>query len=88
MELLALLALYGIWNWLMWVGVYKGYQPEQPIYFSLTKFTLVKIKSIVRLCHSSAKYGKVFRNSFYERLYELPQYVFQNTKVNIIEQGK
>ena len=34
MGLLAVLALYGIWNWLMWVGVYKGYQPDQPIYFS------------------------------------------------------
>ena len=46
MGLLAVLALYGIWNWLMWVGVYKGYQPEQPIYFH-TKFTLAKIKSTV-----------------------------------------
>ncbi|MGZ5262819.1 MAG: c-type cytochrome, partial [Kaistella sp.] len=31
---LGILAAYGIWNWLMWIGVYKGYKPEQPIYFS------------------------------------------------------
>jgi hypothetical protein len=45
MGLLAVLALYGIWNWLMWVGVYKGYQPEQPIYFSQN--SRWKIKSTV-----------------------------------------
>ena len=58
MGLLAVLALYGIWNWLMWVGVYKGYQPEQPIYFS-HKIHAGENKIDCQLCHSSAKYGKV-----------------------------
>ena len=58
MGLLAVLALYGIWNWLMWVGVYKGYQPEQPIYFS-HKSHAGENKIDCQLCHSSAKYGKV-----------------------------
>lgn len=58
MGLLAVLALYGIWNWLMWVGVYKGYQPEQPIYFS-HKVHAGENKIDCQLCHSSAKYGKV-----------------------------
>ena len=58
MGLLSVLALYGIWNWLMWVGVYKGYQPEQPIYFS-HKIHAGENKIDCQLCHSSAKYGKV-----------------------------
>lgn len=55
---LALLAFYGIWNWLMWIGVYKGYKPEQPIYFS-HKIHAGENKIDCQLCHSSAKYGKV-----------------------------
>ncbi|MFT3918439.1 c-type cytochrome [Cloacibacterium sp.] len=58
MGLLAVLALYGIWNWLMWVGVYKGYQPDQPIYFS-HKIHAGENKIDCQLCHSGAKYGKV-----------------------------
>jgi cytochrome c2 len=56
--LLALLAFYGIWNWIMWIGVYKGYKPEQPIYFS-HKIHAGENKIDCQLCHSSAKYGKV-----------------------------
>ncbi|SHI97921.1 Cytochrome c, mono-and diheme variants [Cruoricaptor ignavus] len=56
--LLALLALYGIWNSLMWIGVYKGYKPEQPIYFS-HKIHAGENKIDCQLCHSGAKYGKV-----------------------------
>lgn len=56
--LLSLLAVYGIWNWLMWIGVYKGYKPEQPIYFS-HKIHAGENKIDCQLCHSSAKYGKV-----------------------------
>lgn len=55
---LSILAFYGIWNWLMWIGVYKGYQPEQPIYFS-HKIHAGENKINCQLCHSSAKYGKV-----------------------------
>ncbi|CAA7196309.1 c-type cytochrome [Chryseobacterium potabilaquae] len=56
--ILALLATYGIWNWIMWIGVYKGYKPEQPIYFS-HKIHAGENKIDCQLCHSSAKYGKV-----------------------------
>ncbi|SDQ39541.1 Cytochrome c2 [Chryseobacterium soldanellicola] len=56
--ILALLASYGIWNWVMWIGVYKGYKPEQPIYFS-HKIHAGEQKIDCQLCHSSAKYGKV-----------------------------
>ncbi|ALR31985.1 MULTISPECIES: c-type cytochrome [Chryseobacterium] len=56
--ILALLATYGIWNWIMWIGVYKGYKPEQPIYFS-HKIHAGEQKIDCQLCHSSAKYGKV-----------------------------
>ena len=55
---LGILAAYGIWNWLMWIGVYKGYKPEQPIYFS-HKIHAGENKIDCQLCHSSAKYGKV-----------------------------
>lgn len=55
---LSVLALYGVWNWLMWIGVYKGYQPEQPIYFS-HKIHAGENKIDCQLCHSGAKYGKV-----------------------------
>lgn len=55
---IAVLAAYGMWNWLMWVGVYKGYKPEQPIYFS-HQIHAGENKIDCQLCHSSAKYGKV-----------------------------
>ena len=55
---LGVLAAYGLWNWLMWIGVYKGYKPEQPIYFS-HKIHAGENKIDCQLCHSSAKYGKV-----------------------------
>lgn len=55
---LAIVALYGVWNSLMWIGVYKGYKPEQPIYFS-HKIHAGENKIDCQLCHSSAKYGKV-----------------------------
>lgn len=56
--LLGVLAFYGVWNWLMWIGVYKGYQPEQPIHFS-HKIHAGENKIDCQLCHSGAKYGKV-----------------------------
>ena len=56
--LLAVFAAYGIWNWIMWIGVYKGYQPEQPIHFS-HKIHAGENKIDCQLCHSGAKYGKV-----------------------------
>lgn len=55
---LGIFAFYGVWNWLMWIGVYKGYKPEQPIYFS-HKIHAGDNKIDCQLCHSSAKYGKV-----------------------------
>lgn len=55
---LGIFAAYGLWNMLMWVGVYKGYKPEQPIYFS-HKIHAGENKIDCQLCHSSAKYGKV-----------------------------
>lgn len=58
LTVLAILAAYGLWNWLMWVGVYKGYKPDQPIYFS-HKIHAGENKINCQLCHSSAKYGKV-----------------------------
>lgn len=58
LAILAILAAYGVWNWIMWIGVYKGYKPEQPIYFS-HKIHVGENKIDCQLCHSSAKYGKV-----------------------------
>ena len=58
LALLGIFAAYGIWNSLMWIGVYKGYKPEQPIYFS-HKIHAGENKIDCQLCHSSAKYGKV-----------------------------
>ena len=58
LTILAILAAYGIWNWIMWIGVYKGYKPEQPIYFS-HKIHAGENKIDCQLCHSSAKFGKV-----------------------------
>lgn len=56
--ILGVLAAYGGWNSLMSIGVYKGYKPEQPIYFS-HKIHAGENKIDCQLCHSSAKYGKV-----------------------------
>ena len=50
--------LYGAWNALMGIGVYRGYKPEQPIYFS-HKIHAGDNKIDCQLCHSGAKYGKV-----------------------------
>src|SRR5690606_36946009 len=58
LALVGIFAAYGIWNSLMWIGVYKGYKPEQPIYFS-HKIHAGENKIDCQLCHSSAKYGKV-----------------------------
>lgn len=58
LAILAILATYGVWNWIMWIGVYKGYKPDQPIYFS-HKIHAGEQKIDCQLCHSSAKYGKV-----------------------------
>ena len=58
LAVLAILATYGVWNWIMWIGVYKGYKPDQPIYFS-HKIHAGENKIDCQLCHSSAKYGKV-----------------------------
>lgn len=58
LALLGIFAAYGLWNSLMWIGVYKGYKPEQPIYFS-HKIHAGENKIDCQLCHSSAKYGKV-----------------------------
>jgi cytochrome c2 len=56
--ILGIFAAYGVWNWMMWIGVYKGYKPEQPIYFS-HKIHAGENKIDCQLCHSGAKYGKV-----------------------------
>ena len=56
--LLGVFAAYGLWNSLMWIGVYKGYKPDQPIYFS-HRIHAGENKIDCQLCHSSAKYGKV-----------------------------
>lgn len=55
---LVLLALCGIWNLLLGIGVDKGYEPEQPIYFSHQVHAGVQGIDC-QYCHSSAKYGKV-----------------------------
>ncbi|RQP12282.1 MAG: quinol:cytochrome C oxidoreductase [Chryseobacterium sp.] len=55
---LVILATYGIWNWLMGIGVYRGYKPDQPIYFSHKIHAGIN-KIDCQLCHSGAKYGKV-----------------------------
>jgi len=56
--ILAFFAFYGVWNWMMWIGVDKGYKPEQPIYFSHKIHAGIN-KIDCQLCHSGAKYGKV-----------------------------
>ena len=55
---LCLFAFYGIWAWLMGIGVDKGYEPDQPIYFSHKIHAGIN-KIDCQLCHSGAKYGKV-----------------------------
>jgi len=56
--ILSLLALYGAWNFMLGIGVDKGYQPDQPIYFSHQIHAGVQGIDC-QYCHSSAKYGKV-----------------------------
>lgn len=56
--LLLLFAFYGVWAWFMGIGVDKGYEPDQPIYFSHNIHAGVN-KIDCQLCHSGAKYGKV-----------------------------
>ena len=55
---LAFFALFNVYWGLMGVGVDKGYQPEQPIYFSHKVHAGVQGVDC-QYCHSSAKYGKV-----------------------------
>ncbi|MXV37556.1 c-type cytochrome [Flavobacteriaceae bacterium Ap0902] len=56
--LLGLLVFYGLWVFMIGIGVDKGYQPEQPIYFS-HKIHAGEQGIDCQYCHSSAKYGKV-----------------------------
>lgn len=56
--LIGLLVMYGAWNLMISIGVDKGYQPEQPIYFSHKIHAGIQ-KIDCQYCHSSAKYGKV-----------------------------
>lgn len=53
-----LLALYGLWGFMIGIDVNKGYQPDQPIYFSHQVHAGVQGIDC-QYCHSSAKYGKV-----------------------------
>ncbi len=57
-SVLLALSLYGVWAWLMGIGVDKGYEPDQPIYFS-HKIHAGENKIDCQLCHSGAKYGKI-----------------------------
>ncbi|WP_072933628.1 c-type cytochrome [Chishuiella changwenlii] len=56
--ILAFFALYNVYWGLMGIGVDKGYEPEQPIYFSHKVHAGVQGIDC-QYCHSSAKYGKV-----------------------------
>ena len=56
--LLLLLTLFGLWKFLLYIGVDKGYEPVQPIYFSHQVHAGVQGIDC-QYCHSSAKYGKV-----------------------------
>lgn len=58
MGVLSLFVLYALWNIMLAVGVDKGYQPEQPIYFS-HKIHAGEQGIDCQMCHTSAKYGKV-----------------------------
>ncbi|WP_185877927.1 c-type cytochrome [Blattabacterium cuenoti] len=49
--------IYLIWSLLMRIDVNKGYQPEQPIYFSHKIHSGIN-KIDCEYCHSNAKYGK------------------------------
>src|SRR5690606_770184 len=55
---LTLLALFGLWKFMLYIGVDKGYEPEQPIYFSHQVHAGVQGIDC-QYCHSSAKYSKV-----------------------------
>ncbi len=55
---LVLLSLCGLWSFLLYIGVDKGYEPQQPIYFSHQVHAGVQGIDC-QYCHSSAKYGKV-----------------------------
>lgn len=55
---LLLLTLFGLWKFMLGIGVDKGYEPEQPIYFSHQVHAGVQGIDC-QYCHSSAKYGKV-----------------------------
>ncbi|MDD3773184.1 MAG: c-type cytochrome [Weeksellaceae bacterium] len=55
---LTLAALYGLFIFMWNIGVDKGYEPEQPIYFSHQIHAGVQGIDC-QMCHSSAKYGKV-----------------------------
>lgn len=55
---LLFLALFGLWKFMLGIGVDKGYEPEQPIYFSHQVHAGVQGIDC-QYCHSSAKYGKV-----------------------------
>ncbi|TWP24616.1 c-type cytochrome [Apibacter muscae] len=57
-SILLIISLYGVWAWLMGIGVDKGYEPDQPIYFS-HKIHAGENKIDCQVCHSGAKYGKV-----------------------------
>ena len=56
--LFSLLVMWGLWQFLIGIGVDQGYQPEQPIYFS-HKIHAGQQGIDCQYCHSSAKYGKV-----------------------------
>ena len=55
---LVVLALAGTWNFMLGIGVDKGYEPAQPIYFSHQVHAGVQGIDC-QYCHSSAKYSKV-----------------------------
>ena len=55
--LFILFALRGVFGWLMQIGVDKGYQPDQPIYFSHKIHAGIN-KIDCQYCHSSAKHSK------------------------------
>ena len=55
---LLLLTLFGAWKFMLGIGVDKGYQPDQPIYFS-HQVHAGEQGIDCQYCHSSAKYGKV-----------------------------
>ncbi|WP_238783886.1 c-type cytochrome [Blattabacterium cuenoti] len=50
--------LYELWIFMIKIDVNKGYEPEQPIYFSHKIHSGIN-KIDCQYCHSSAKYGKI-----------------------------